>query len=719
MKKIELLAPAGNMESLIAAVAGGCDAVYLGLTTFSARAFAGNFTHEEYLEAITYCHVRGVKVYVTLNTLLFEKEFGNIIKEVAFLYENDVDAILVQDLGLFHYIHTRYPDLELHCSTQMHIHNLDGALFMKKMGASRIVIARETPIELIKKMCEEGLEIEVFGYGALCISYSGQCLMSSVIKNRSGNKGMCAQLCRMKYKTENDLFSYLLSPKDLNIIDYIPEIISAGVSSIKIEGRMKRKEYVYLVTKLFRQVIDAYYSNQPFTISESDQKDLLLMFNRGFTKGHLFNDTIEEHMSHFRPNHQGITIGKVIEYKDNKVLIRLTDTLYQHDGLRILNDHEDIGLTAVKIYKNNKLVNVAYSGEEVWLNCKEKIHPKKGQLLQKTTDTKLIERINNEIENTNKLIPISIKFQCRKEKPFIVTIRKDNQTFQYQSEILIQEAKNSPLTKERIIEQLSKVDEYPFLITSIDGEVDNAFLPINQINEFRRNLYKEFYQSLGKTHERQYLDNSYSFKLNEKENLSYRLLIENGTHSIDSKEVFYFDSNSNLYPTVLENGYSTNTISNSIINEIGGLNQNLKHCIGGMSLNIANSYACAFLYAFSGISGMIVSSELNQDALDDLRHEFTKRYGFEIPLYQFTYGRRTLMYIKDSFTTKDTHVITDIHHVDYPIIVDNGITRILENKVNHKENQSHIGSYLLFTIESDTIKREVEREYYEKLHEGI
>ena len=147
MKKIELLAPAGNMESLIAAVSAGCDAVYLGLQTFSARAFAGNFSHEEYLEAIEYCHVRGVKVYVTLNTLLTNKEFQNIIKEVEFLYENDVDAILIQDLGLFHYIHTRFPDLEIHCSTQMHIHNLDGARFMHKMGASRIVIARETPIQ--------------------------------------------------------------------------------------------------------------------------------------------------------------------------------------------------------------------------------------------------------------------------------------------------------------------------------------------------------------------------------------------------------------------------------------------------------------------------------------------------------------------------------------------------------------------------------------------
>ena len=224
-RKIELLAPAGNMDALKAAVTGGCDAVYLGGTLFSARAFAGNFNHEELIEAVRYCHVRGVCVYVTLNTLLFETEVENAMKEVEFLYEHDVDALLVQDLGLFRLVRQCFPDFPVHCSTQMHIHNLSGVRMMQKLGAERVVLARETPLELIRECCREDIDIEVFVYGALCISYSGQCLMSESLKNRSGNRGMCAQCCRLKY-FEDDVpegksgqGDYLLSPKDLNVID--------------------------------------------------------------------------------------------------------------------------------------------------------------------------------------------------------------------------------------------------------------------------------------------------------------------------------------------------------------------------------------------------------------------------------------------------------------------------------------------------------------------
>lgn len=202
MKKIELLAPAGNMESLKAAAAGGCDAVYLGMTNFSARAFAGNFDREAFIEAVHYCHVRNIRVYVTMNTMLYETEIQNAEDTVRFLYEHDVDALLIQDLGLFHLVRNKFPDLEVHCSTQMHVHNILGVKYMKEEGASRVVLARETPIDVIKEACKEGIEIEVFAYGAICISYSGQCLMSAALKNRSANRGMCAQCCRLKYYPE-------------------------------------------------------------------------------------------------------------------------------------------------------------------------------------------------------------------------------------------------------------------------------------------------------------------------------------------------------------------------------------------------------------------------------------------------------------------------------------------------------------------------------------
>ena len=398
MKKVELLAPAGNMEALKAAVNAGCDAVYLGLKSFSARAFAGNFSHEEFIEAIHYCHTRNVKIYCTINTMLYETEIENAKKEVDFLYEDDCDAILIQDLGLFHYVRTCYPDMPVHCSTQMHIHNLKGVEFMKNQGVERVVLARETPIEIIQQACQMGVEIEVFTYGAICISYSGQCMMSASVKNRSANRGMCAQCCRLKYtRVDGSHFKegdYILSPKDLNVIDQLPSLLDAGVSSLKIEGRMKRSEYVYLVIKTFREAIDAYYANKTYHVSSERLKQLEEMFYRGFSNGHLFHDDVTHRMSQYRPNHQGIAIGKVLAYRNGRVQVKLSDDLYQNDGLRIINEPHDTGLSAIKIYKNDLLVNHAKVNDIVWITCPSDPAPKKGQILRKTTDTHLLNWIH-------------------------------------------------------------------------------------------------------------------------------------------------------------------------------------------------------------------------------------------------------------------------------------------------------------------------------------
>ena len=197
--RVEILAPAGDLETLKLAINAGADAIYLGLNNFGARAFAKNFSYEEYEEAITYAHLRNVKIYVTMNTLLNEDEISNAIKQVDYLYEHQVDALIIQDLGLLNIVSQKYPDLELHASTQMHIHNRSGIKFLKDKGIKRVVLARETPLAVIEECQKENIDIEIFAYGALCVSYSGQCLMSSCLKNRSGNKGMCAQNCRMIY----------------------------------------------------------------------------------------------------------------------------------------------------------------------------------------------------------------------------------------------------------------------------------------------------------------------------------------------------------------------------------------------------------------------------------------------------------------------------------------------------------------------------------------
>ena len=241
MKKIELLAPAGNMENLKAAVMAGCDAVYLGGMNFGARAFSKNFSNDEIVEAIKYCHLYGVKVYVTINTLIYESEVDLFMEYVDFLHKNNVDAVLIQDLGMMDLVRKTYPNLEVHSSTQMHIHNLDGTLLMEKLGVKRVVLARETSVDEIRHIKENSnIEIEVFVHGALCISYSGECLMSSLIGGRSGNRGTCAGSCRLKYdvidksgKRLND-GEYPLSTKELNTLEYVGELIDMSPSDVYV-----------------------------------------------------------------------------------------------------------------------------------------------------------------------------------------------------------------------------------------------------------------------------------------------------------------------------------------------------------------------------------------------------------------------------------------------------------------------------------------------------
>lgn len=721
MKKVELLAPAGNMDALIAAVNGGCDAVYLGLKSFSARAFAGNFSHEEFIEAIHYCHTRNVKIYCTINTMLFESEIENAKKEVAFLYENDCDAILIQDLGLFHYVRTCYPDMPVHCSTQMHIHNLKGVEFMKREGVERVVLARETPIEVIRQACQTGVEIEVFSYGAICISYSGECMMSSAVKNRSANRGMCAQCCRLQYFYEDGSSfkegNYLLSPKDLNIIDRLPELLDAGVSSLKVEGRMKRSEYVWLVTKTFREAIDAYYENRPYQISRERMEQLKYMFNRGFSEGHIFHSEVQDRMSQYRPNHQGVEIGKVLAYQKGKVQVKLSKELNQHDGLRIINTPNDTGLTAMKIYKNDKLVNHADAGDIVWISCPSDPVPKKGQSLRKTTDTKLISWIDDQIKNCKKTIPVDIQYFARIGKPFEVHIKDhDGHTITAYSQQVLEPAKNAPIDYHTIEKSLKKTGDYPYKVEQIEGELENVFIPVSLINETRRQAFEYLDQIRAK----------YRINQGKKE---YSLDIQE--QSIELPKIIYesdsiFEIKDNIFgfhhlkePFVLPVIDETNTISqkynNALLSSVCDLNNDLNECIAGVTLNIANSYSLAYVLS-KGVSGIIFSSEMNNEQIETTLNAFNQRYGFIPKTYRLVYGKRVAMYIKDRFTKENVQKITDLNHNIYEIKQDKNITEILEPNVYVSKNPYCYGSYLILNTEKE---KEILEECYEELFERI
>ena len=324
-RKIEILAPAGSYDSLKAAIAAGADAVYIGGTRFGARAYADNLEQDKMLEVIDYVHLHGRKIYMTVNTLLKESELQKELYDYLLpYYYHGLDAVIVQDIGVLQYIKKFFPDMPIHASTQMTVNDVLGAKFLEKLGVERVVTSREMNIEEIKAIAEQTkLEIESFVHGALCYCYSGQCLYSSLIGGRSGNRGQCAQPCRLPYRVEGEKKSqYILSLKDICTLEYIPEILEAGICSLKIEGRMKKPEYVALVTAMYRKYVDLYLQKgkNGFKVDPKDKEKLLDLYNRGGSHGGYYHTRNgKEMVSIHRPNHAGVPALKVLKVNGKTV----------------------------------------------------------------------------------------------------------------------------------------------------------------------------------------------------------------------------------------------------------------------------------------------------------------------------------------------------------------------------------------------------------------
>ena len=358
---IELLSPAGDLECVKAAVQNGADAVYVGASSFSARASADNFSLDELKNVIDYSHIRNVKVHLALNTLIKNNEFSDAISIAEKAYEYGIDAIIVQDLGLASTLISSFPKLPIHASTQMTIHNIRGVKALERMGIKRVVLARELSISEIEYICRNSdIEIETFVHGALCISYSGQCLFSSMVGGRSANRGKCAQACRLPYQLlQNDKVidnGYLLSPRDLCGLDFLPALIEAGVKSFKIEGRLKSPEYVATVTRIYRKYIDLYFSSNPYEINEKDRKDLLQVFNRGnFSAGHLDKEPNLNLVFKEKQNNMGIYIGNVANYNAKKghVTLNLNDKVAIGDFITFENEPTKYRISELMFQNHN------------------------------------------------------------------------------------------------------------------------------------------------------------------------------------------------------------------------------------------------------------------------------------------------------------------------------------------------------------------------------
>lgn len=484
MKK-ELLSPAGDFETLKQAIHNGCNAVYLGGKKFGARKFASNFDKEEMVEAIKYCHLYGVKIYVTVNTIIFDSEVEECLEYITFLHQNGVDAVIMQDIGMISLVRKVLPDLDIHVSTQAHTHNFNQIKLLESLGVTRVVVAREMSLEEIKKL-NTTLEIETFIHGALCVCYSGQCLFSSFLLNRSGNRGECAGICRLPFTLLEDgkeiktSGNYLLSPKELNTTSHIKELLESNITSFKIEGRMKSPTTIGFITRLYRMLIDHYEKGEELILTCEEQEKLMLLFNRGFTDGYLFNRRGKEIMNINSPNHIGIKIGNVIEVTKKRIKIRLEKPLSQGDGIRF--QKEQSGMITNFIYDGkNKLIANANPDDIIELDNKIGII-ECGPVL-KTVDSKLLEELQNYKENK---IPICMKVIASFGKKIQLEITDHKNTVIVEEDI-IEKATGIGTSKNRILEQLSKLGDTPFILENSNLLVEEGiFIPISKINELRR-----------------------------------------------------------------------------------------------------------------------------------------------------------------------------------------------------------------------------------------
>ena len=617
MTKVELLAPVGDWNCLKAAVQNGADAVYFGVEQFNARMYAANFNVEDMKQVIDYCKLRNVKTNLTLNTLLENCEFDNAVDLAKEAYKAGVDAIIVQDLGLAKYLIDNIPGLPIHASTQMTVHNLQGVLKLEKLGFDRVVLSRELSCEEIEYICKNcKVEIETFIHGALCICYSGQCLFSSVVGGRSGNRGKCAGPCRLPYELISENAEtherksidkgYLLSTKDLCGIAYLPRLIQAGVKCFKIEGRMKSPEYVATVTRIYRKYIDMVLNNDDFIIDEKDINDLMQVFNRGgFSDGHLDSKHNRNLIFPEKPSNMGIYLGTIKKYNSNKghITLQLEEDLELGDSISVSNEASKYLVSELMI-KNVNQKKVSANTEVTIGRMKGNI--KVGDKVYRISSKALSDFAKASYDNCeNKKIPLNCTVTIKKNMPISMEISTNKNTCynELYSSIYVKEISNmipidalkTPISVERVVKQISKTTNTPFSFENITVLLDDGlYVPsISTLNELRRTALEKVEQEILSRAKRTLLDLSKK----SKESITYTPNVKNPEISVlfrqldldfdytkldkekitniyvslelfiskkYSKVISYFSDNYNLYiyvPSIIKTNYKNIALS--------------------------------------------------------------------------------------------------------------------------------------------------------------
>ena len=639
----ELLAPAGSMEALITAIHNGCDAIYLGMNRFGARAYANNFTIEELAEAVKYAHLRNVKIYVTMNIVVYDYELNDAYKQVDDLYNIGVDGLIIQDLAIFTYVTEHYPSLEAHCSTQMGLDDLEGTLLFKELGAKRVVLSREVPQEQLKEIRRiSKIPMEIFVHGALCVSYSGNCLLSGLIGYRSGNRGRCVGACRKLYQlvnlTEDKIIdkSYVLSMKDLNTVSHIDDLRFAD--SLKIEGRMKEPSYVANVIRVYRDALDS-------LATKEEINNLSKTFNREFTKGYIFGEDKKNITNVLRPNHVGEKIGYISKRVKNGYEITTSKTIRQGDIIRIDHNNKDILLPLVKMHDNNdNLINQA--DKKFIIKIKEEVSI--NDTVYRTKDTKFEEELLKRSKEEFKKFPLDISIYGSIGYPLSVTASYDDVTIDFETEYICQEALSNETNYDVAYKQISKLNDTIYYLNEFNYYVSNSFIPVKVLNEIRRDIVTLINEKRLELNRPKKLNDITYKKVNlEQDGIKLAVFCNTEEQAKAARdlgiEIIYYD---NVIRRNL-NKYKPMPNKELLIGGYGGIYyyKNNNEFVTDFSLNVTN-WKSAYILHSLGAKRVTLSHEINNTDIIDLVNDYKKMTGIKPNLEMIVYGKADMMFTK-------------------------------------------------------------------------
>ena len=722
----ELLCPAGNMEALIAAVSNGADAIYLGMNKFGARAYASNFDEEKLIEAVKYCHLRGVLVYVTMNTIVFDRELQDAYKQIDFLYKAGIDGIIIQDLAIFNYVVKNYPLMEAHTSTQMGIDDAEGALLFKELGAKRIVLSRECTIEEInniKKIVK--LPLEIFAHGALCVSYSGGCLMSGLIGYRSGNRGRCVGSCRKKYKLintkENKVLgeSYVLSMKDLKTVENIS--LMKQIDSLKIEGRMKEPEYVANIARVYRAALDGKLTNEL-------KNDLNKTFNRTFTKGYMFGEDKKNITNTERPNNYGYEIGYISKTIRGGYEITLNSELNQNDIIRIADGDNDTILSLSMLYDSKDNL-ISSANNKCYIKIKERVSI--GSKVYKTKDIKFYNELSKTFPKEFRHFPVDISVYAVPGENMVINASCGDVYVTITSDFLCEKSQNAPLDEEKFTKLFKKMNDSVYKLRDVSYYAENIFVPVAKINELRRSLTalldSERYKGREAVELKAYEYNNLTFdRIRE---LSVFCTTEDQYKAAKDMEVDIIYYKDNVIRRN-KNSYKEKT-GELLIGGYGGIYKyrNTNSFRTDHLLNCVNSEAVYTLHSL-GAKSVCLSYEINLDDINNLVSEYNKKTGGNPNLEMIVYGRAPMMFTnycplkvhgQCGQCKKNSYILKE-EYGEFPIIShDDCTTTILNGKIlnliNDLNKLDNINIFRLsFTLEDYETTKKIIKAFKDKLN---